>query len=222
MLAVTSRFKYPAGRRAVGWGGGHASLCLPCWLHEGAARHTYCSHGSEIGTRAGLATGLPAALGGDSAFSVDRAGFGLTAGAVVAGARTIGFAGVAASGALATAATAGFGPAVSAAFVGAADLRAGAAIADAGALGAVAATGSGAFPYVVAGFGLIAGATVIGSGAVVREFPPGDGPAVRTGVAPMAGLVRGSGDGRGTGTVSGNIAFTRGARSSTMIALVAS
>jgi hypothetical protein len=86
----------------------------------------------------------------------------------VAGARTIGFAGAAASGSLPTAATAGFGPTFSAAFVGVADLGAGAAgasIADTGARGAAAAAGSGAFPVVIAGLGLIAGATVIGSGA---------------------------------------------------------
>ncbi len=60
------------------------------------ARHAYWSHGSESGGRAGLATGLAAALGGGRAFSVDRAGLGFTAGATaagaaVAGARTIGF-----------------------------------------------------------------------------------------------------------------------------------
>jgi hypothetical protein len=137
------------------------------FLRERAARRTYWSDGSESGERDGLVTGLAAAFGGGRVFSVARAGFGLAAGAAVAGARTIGLVGVAASGSLATAATAGFGPAVGAAFVGVADLGAGAAIADAGALGAAAAVASGAFPDVVAGFGLIAGATVIGSGALV-------------------------------------------------------
>jgi len=148
-----------------------AAACIPgpcaCRFCASEQRATYWSDGSESGERDGLATGLAAALGGGRAFSVARAGFGLAAGATVAGARTTGFVGVAASGSLAIAATAGFGPAVSAAFVGVADLGAGAAIADAGALGAAAVAGSGAFPDVVAGFGPIAGATVIGSGALL-------------------------------------------------------
>ena len=96
------------------------------FLRERAARHTYWSDVSESGERDGLATGLAAALGGGRAFSVARAGFGLAAGATVAGARTTGFVGVAASGSLATAATAGFGPAVGATFVVVIDLAAGA------------------------------------------------------------------------------------------------
>jgi len=62
---------------------------------ERAACCTYRTHVSEGGERDGLAigvTGFAAPLGGGRAFSIVRAGFG-----VAAGARTIGFAGVAAS-----------------------------------------------------------------------------------------------------------------------------
>ena len=194
------------------------ALALCRALAVSARRYTYWSDGSK---RDGLATGLAAALGDGSAFSVATAGLGLAAGAAAIVGRTTGFAGVVASGSLATAATAGFDPAGGAPFVVVIDLGAGAAIADAGATGrAAAAAGSGALPDVVAGFGLMSGATAIGSGALARKIPPGDGTAVRA--AAMAGLVRGSGDGRGTGTVSGNPALTRGAGSSTMIELVAS
>jgi len=63
-------------------------------------RHVYRSHVSESGGD-GLATGVTgfaAPLGGGGALSVARAGLGLAAGVTVAGARTIGFADVAASG----------------------------------------------------------------------------------------------------------------------------
>jgi hypothetical protein len=209
MLAVTLRFKYPPVEvdngdfevriilRGQGWQ--KARSCARCppkgrWARfalphptdcASEQRHPYWSDGSENGERDGLATGLAAALDGGRALSVAGAGFGLAAGAAVAGARTIGFAGVAASGSLGTAGV-GFGPAVNAAFVDVIDLAvgaarggaftdvttglgvaAGAAIAGGGATGhgAVTAAGSGAFPDGVAGFGLIAGATVLGSGA---------------------------------------------------------
>src|SRR5437879_5060943 len=151
-------------------------LCLP--LHQDqvpgpcarrfGARYTYWSDGSK---RDGLATGLAAALGDGSAFSLAGAGFGLAAGAAAVVGRTTGFAGVVASGSLATAATAGFDPAVGATFVVVIDLGDGAAIADAGAIGrgAAAAAGSGALPDVVAGLGLMTGATAIGSGEPARK-----------------------------------------------------
>ena len=73
-------------------------------------------------------------------------------------------------------------------------LAAAAVVADAGAigLGFVAPAGGGGFPDVVAGFGLIADAPVIGSGALLIESSTGDGLAARAGVALM--------DGRGSGT----------------------
>jgi hypothetical protein len=136
---------------------------------------------SESGERAGLrtgVTGLAVPLAGGTAFWVSRAGFGLAAGAAVAGARTIGFAVVAARGW--ADAAAGLGPPADVAFVGVTDLAGGgpAAFADviagfgtavagggAAARGAAVGAGSGAFPDVVAGFGLIAGATITGSAA---------------------------------------------------------
>ena len=86
----------------------------------------------------------------------------------MAGTRMIGFAGVAVSGCVATAA-AGFGPPVGAAFDGVTDLAAGTSIADAGAsaLAAVAA-GSGALPDIIVGFGLIGGAAIADAGATGR------------------------------------------------------
>jgi len=120
-------------------------------------------------------------------FSVAATGFALAADAVVAGAGTIGVAGVAAGRRVAAAA--GFCAA------------AGAVIADAGAtgLGAVAAAGA-----------------AMGCGVLPDKLFPA-GPTVRTGVAPKAGLVRGSGDGRGSGAVSGCSGMTCGAGSSRMI-----
>jgi len=74
---------------------------MPAAGTPGDALAVYRSHVSEGGERDGLTTGVTgfvAPLGGGRAFSLARAGFGLAAGATVAGARTIGFAGVAASG----------------------------------------------------------------------------------------------------------------------------
>jgi hypothetical protein len=122
-------------------------------------------------------------------FSVAATGFALAADAVVAGAGTIGFAGVTARGRVAAAA--GFGPA------------AGAVIAGTGATGLGDAAAAGA-------------ATLIGCGVLPDKLFPA-GPTVRTGVAPVAGLVRGSGDGRGIGAVSGCSGMTFGADSSRMI-----
>jgi hypothetical protein len=65
-----------------------------------AERDTYWTGESQSGERDGFATGVTgfATPQGGTAFSVANAGLGLAVGAAVAGARTVGFPGVAAKG----------------------------------------------------------------------------------------------------------------------------
>jgi hypothetical protein len=81
-------------------------------------------------------------------------------------------------------------------------------------LGFVTPAGGGRSPDAVAGFGLTAGAPVIGFDALLTESSTGNWLAVRAGVALM--------DGRGSGTVSGRVRTTGGVVSSTLIAPPAS
>jgi hypothetical protein len=84
-------------------------------------------------------------------------------------------------------------------------------VADAGAigLGFVTPAEGGRSPDAVAGFGLTAGAPVIGFDALLTESSTGNRLAVRAGVALM--------DGRGSGTASGCVRTTGGVGSSSLI-----